>query len=79
MFSKLFSKLLRQAGRLAFDTRAAANIEYALVAVLIAVGSVAALAAMADSIIRIWSGVEGDVVESISSVQEDVTESISDV
>ena len=51
MFSKLFSKLLRQAGRLAFDTRAAASIEYALVAVLIAIGSLAALTSMADSVI----------------------------
>ena len=79
MFSKLFSKLLRQAGRLAFDTRAAASIEYALVAVLIAIGSLAALTAMANSVIRIWSGVEGDVVESVSGVQEEVTQSISDV
>lgn len=63
-------KLLHQAGRLTFDNRAAATIEYALVAVLIGIGSVAALTAMADSIIRIWSDVEDEVTESISSVQE---------
>ena len=67
------SKLLRQARRLAVDTRAAASIEYALVAVLIAIGSLAALTAMADSVIGIWSGVEGQVVESISGSDEEKT------
>ena len=65
------SKLLRQARRLAVDTRAAASIEYALIAVLISIGSLAALTTMADSLIGIWSGVEGQLVESISSVQEE--------
>ncbi len=67
----MFSQWLRQAGRLAFDNRAAASIEYALVAVLIAIGSVAALTAMADSIIRIWTDVESEVVESISGAPEE--------
>ena len=67
----MFSKLLRQAGRLAFDNRAATSIEYSLIACLIGIGAVSALTAMADSIIGIWSGVEGQVVESISSVQEE--------
>ncbi len=65
------SKLLRQARRLAVDTRAAASIEYALVAVLISIGALAALTTLADSVTGIWSGVEGQVVESISSGQEE--------
>ena len=67
----MFSKLLRQAARLAFDNRAAVSIEYALVAILIAIGSLAALTAMADSVIRIWNDVEGEVVESVSGLQEE--------
>ena len=67
----MFSKLVRQAGRLAFDNRAAASIEYALIAVLIAIGALAALTAMADSVIRIWTDVEGEVVESISGTPEE--------
>ncbi len=67
----MFSQLLRQAGRLAFDNRAAASIEYALLAILIAIGALAALTAMADSVIRIWTDVEGKVVESISGGPEE--------
>jgi Flp pilus assembly pilin Flp len=62
----MLSKLLRQTRRLASDSRAAANIEYALIAVLIGIGSLAALTAMADSVIGIWTEVEGEFVESIS-------------
>lgn len=67
----MYSKLLRQAGRLAFDNRAAASIEYALIAVLIGIGALAAMTAMADSIIRIWTDVESEVVESISGTPEE--------
>ncbi len=67
----MFSKLLRQAGRLAFDNRAAASIEYALIAVLIAIGALAALTSMADSIIGIWTDVEVEVTDTISGMQEE--------
>ena len=63
----MFSKLLRQAGRLAFDNRAATSIEYALIAVLISIGALAALTAVADSVIGIWTGVEGQVVENMGN------------
>lgn len=67
----MFSKLLRQAARLAFDNRAAASIEYALIAVLIGIGALAALTAMADSVIRIWTDVEVEVADTISGMQEE--------
>ena len=69
----MFSKLLRQAGRLALDNRAAASIEYVLITVLIGVGTMAALTALAGGIIGIWSGVEGQIVESISGSDEEET------
>ena len=69
----MFSKLLRRAARLAFDNRAAASIEYGLIACLIGLGSLAALTTMADGLIGIMSGVEGQVVESISSSDDEET------
>ena len=67
----MFSKLLRQAGRLAFDNRAATSIEYSLIACLIGIGTLSALTAMADSLIGIWSGVENEIAESISGTPEE--------
>lgn len=69
----MFSKWLRQAGRLAFDNRAAASIEYALIAILIGIGALAALTAMADSVIRIWTDVEVEVTDTISGMEEEET------
>ncbi len=67
----MFIKLLRQARRLAADNRAAASIEYGLIAVLIGIGSLAALTTMADSLIGIWSSVESDVVGSMPGAAKD--------
>ena len=66
-------KSLRLAGRLALDIRAAASAEYVLLTVLIGIGALAALTSMASGIIGIWSGVEGQVVESITGSDEEET------
>ena len=67
------SKLICLAGRLALDNRAAASIEYVLVTVLVGIGALAAVTSLATGVIGIWSGVEGQVVESISGLDEEET------
>lgn len=48
-------------GSLARDRRAAASIEYALVAVLISIGIIAALQGLSDSILDLWGYVDSNV------------------
>lgn len=59
-------KLLSVIRRLASDSRGTAQIEYVMIAVLVAIGSLGALTALADSVIGVWSHVEEEVVESVS-------------
>lgn len=59
-------KLLSVIRRLASDSRGTAQIEYVMIAVLVAIGALGALTALADSVIGVWSHVEEEVVESVS-------------
>ncbi len=48
-------------GALARDRRAAASIEYALVAVLISIGIIAAVQAVGDALTDIWGYIDSNV------------------
>lgn len=57
----MIKSVRRVFGSLARDKRAAASIEYALIAVLIAIGIIAALQAVSDSLLDLWGYVDSNV------------------